>query len=209
MVLKFAGAMPLGEVAGASAPDERFASLALGALVEYAAPRRDCCVLDLGPGIGANVEFLSAFSSRMCIEDLYQTLFAIGHPFSGEARTYCPVYEMLLPYQGQTPFDLILLWNMLDYLDKDDIRRLSAYLGRLSKRGTLMYALVSTRRTIPATPPTYKILDGGNLCGRSTSTAQAECPRHSQVRLVEWMRGWRVKRSYLLRNGMQEYVFEV
>jgi hypothetical protein len=188
--------------------EERFASLAMGTIVERAGARRDCRVLDLGPGIGANVEFLSAFSSRIFIEDLYQTLSSIG-PFTGDARAYCPVFSGLLPYLGQKPFDLIFLWSLLDYLDRDDIQRLASHLIGISTRGTLIHALISTRRSMPAMPETFKIIDNSNLCGRRVSAAEIACPRHSQVRLLEWMRGLRAKRSYLLRNGMQEYIFEV
>lgn len=192
----------------APASEVRFSSLAMGVLIEHVGRRRDCCVLDLGPGFGANVDFLSQFSSRIFIEDLHQTLASIGRPYSGADRIYCPLYPVLLPYHEQAQFDLVLLWNLLDYLDRDDIRRLVSHLAGLSRRGTLLYGLVSTRQKIPDTPASYKIADPGNLICLPTALAQRDGPRHSQVRLLELMRGFRVKRSFLLRNGMQEYLFE-
>ena len=190
------------------ASDAQFSSLALGMLMEHVGGRRDCRVLDLGPGFGANVEFLSRFSSRLFIEDLYRTLTSIGHPYTGADRVYCPLFQALLPDPGRTHIDLVLLWDLLDYLDRDDIRRLSAHIAALGRSGTLLYGLVSTRQKIPETPASYKIVDAGNIVCRPTSTGQRDGPRHSQVRLLELMRGFRVKRSFLLRNGMQEYLFE-
>src|SRR5690606_38926970 len=109
---------------------------------------------------------------------------------------------------GQTPFDMILLWNMLDYLDRGDIGRLSRQLAELCRPGTLIYGLVSTRPQIPVTPTNFKIVDQGNLIYQYTATTQRAGPRYGQVKLLESMPGFRVKRSFLLRNGMQEYLFE-
>lgn len=183
-------------------------SLAMDVLAKHIHGRRDCSVLDLGPGFGANIEFLSRFATKICVEDLYHTLSALGEPFSGERRLYCPVYETLLPYRDHVQFDVILLWNLLDYLDRDDIRRLAAHLATLSRRGTLVYAMISIRPKIPATPTNFKIVDEHNLIHQQTTGAQRDCARYTQVKLLEWMRQFRVKRSFLLRNGMQEYLLE-
>lgn len=198
-------AMPLSESAGTL--EGQCHSLAIGVLVEHIGRRRDCCVLDLGPGIGANVEFLSQFSSRLVIEDLHQTLVSMGRPFSGEKRVYCPLYDALLPSR-ERPFDVILLWNLLDYLEAEDIRRLSARMAALSHSGTVVYGLVSTRQTVPDVPVTFKIIDQGNMSLQSVSSTTRACPRYGQTKLLDLMRGFRIKRSFLLRNGMQEYLFE-
>ncbi len=165
-------------------------------------------MLDLGRGFGSNIEFLSRFATRICVEDLYHTLASLGLPFSGDKRVYCPVYETLLPYRDQTRFDVILAWNLLDYLDRDDIRRLSARLAAICNPGALVYAMISIRPKIPETPANFKIIDEQNLVYQQTAVAQCDGPRYTQVKLLEWMSQFRVKRTFLLRNGMQEYLFE-
>ena len=197
---------PRGHLAPAA--EARLNSLALGMVLDHVGARRDCCVLDLGPGFGANVEFLSQFAKRIVIEDLYRTLAEIAQPFTGPDRVYSPVYEALLPYGGQNPFDVILLWDLLDYLDRDDIRRLGRHLARLCHRGSLVIALISTRQKIPLTPANFKIVARDGLRCEHTATAERDCPRHSQLRLLELMPGFRVKRSFLLRGGLQEYLLQ-
>lgn len=196
----------------APASPTRFSSLALPAIMERFASRHDCRVLDFGASFGANVEFFSRCASKIVIEDLYRTLVALGQPHSGPDRRYCPLFDTLLPYRDPPrhgePFDLILLWNLLDHIDREDIRRLSDHLAAIGRRGTLVYALVSTRQRIADTPDDYKIADGNALIALPTSPVQREGPRHSQVRLLELMRGFRVQRSFLLRDGLQEYLFE-
>jgi hypothetical protein len=188
--------------------DTRLNSLAMGVLREHAGRRRDCRVLDVGPGLGPNVDFLSQFSSSIVFEDLYQTMAAIGQPFTGADRSYCPVFETLLPYRGQAAFDLVLLWDILDYLDADDIRRLARHLAALCRPGSLIYGLVGTGQKVSAMPTSFRILDKDSLLCRESTVAQRDCPRLTQVRLLELMRGFRVKRSFLLRSGRQEYLFE-
>ena len=185
-----------------------FTSLALGLLVDKIAGRRPCRVLELGPAFGANVEFLSQFSSKICIEDLYQTLASFDPSFNGDQSTFCPVYEALLPYHEDTRFDVILMWDLLDYLDGHNIRRLMRHLRRFCHRGTLLYALVSTRPNIPATPTRFRILGKDKLLYQTTTTEERPCPRYRQGTLLELLRSFRVERSYLLRNGVQEYLFE-
>ncbi|TND04989.1 MAG: hypothetical protein FD120_1267 [Gammaproteobacteria bacterium] len=177
-------------------------------LVDKIASKRPCRVLELGPAFGANVEFLSQYSSKICIEDLYQTLASVGPLFTGDERTFCPVYETLLPYRADTRFDVILLWDLLDYLEASDIRRLIRHLGRFCQRGTLLYALVSTRQKIPAEPTNFKIVGKDQLLYQCSTTEERDCPRYRQGALLELLRGFRVERSFLLRNGMQEYLFE-
>ncbi len=191
----------------------RFGSLALPAIMERFGGRDDCRVLDLGPSFGANVEFFSRCASRVFIEDLYRTLAALHQPHQqshqdADGPLCCPLFDALLPYRDEKPFDLILLWNLIDYLQRDDIRRLSDHLATISRRGTLLYALVSTRSRIPETPDDYKIADDNSLIALPTAAAQRDGPRHSQVRLLELMRKFRVQRSFLLRSGLQEYLFE-
>lgn len=201
-----AGAAPQG---AAERPAEMVCNtLAMDVLAKHVHGRRDCCVLDVGRGFGANIEYFSRFATRICVEDLYPTLSALGEPISGEHRSYCPLYDQLLPWRGQLTFDAIFLWNLLDYLDRDDIRRLAAHLATLSRRGTLIYAMISIRPKIPATPTNFKIVDDQNLIYQPTTAIQRDCPRHTQVKLLEWMPAFRVKRSFLLRNGIQEYLLE-
>lgn len=185
-----------------------FTSLALGLLVDKIARSAPCRVLELGPAFGANVEFLSKYSSKICIEDLYQTLASFDPSFNGDQSSFCPVYEALLPYHEDTRFDVILMWDLLDYLDGQNTRRLMRHLRRFCHRGTLLYALVSTRPKIPASPTHFKIVEKDKLLYQVTSTEERDCPRYRQGALLELLRSVRVERSFLLRNGMQEYLFE-
>lgn len=184
-----------------------FKSLAFGTLVEHLGGRADCCVLDLGRAFGSNVEFLSRFASKVVIEDLRHTLAALETPYSGADRVCCPLFPALLPWHEDTRFDLILLWNLLDYLERDDISRLATHLASHCRPGALIYAQVSIRPKIPLMPSNFKIIGDGELDQIMDAGGERDSPRHTQIKLQEALHAFHVKRSFLLRNGLQEYLF--
>lgn len=193
---------------GAAADAAPFASLALQALVERLGTRPDCHVLDLGPGIGANMEFLLRIASHLHVADLHDTLLSFDAPVHGSERACCPIFPALLPAASGRRFHLAMAWTLLDYLDRDDLPRLARHLGSIGAPGMLMHALVSTRARIPQAPPVLRIENGG-LRAQPRSENEREGPRRGQVRLLELLPGFRVARTFLLRNGLQEYLFEL
>jgi len=94
-----------------SSPEpEANASLALKVLYDQLRHQRKYHILDLGPALGANVDFFSQFSCKVYIEDFYRTLTSFDYLSEGEL-SYQAVFEYLLPYQKNTRFDIILGWE--------------------------------------------------------------------------------------------------
>ncbi|MDX9740456.1 MAG: hypothetical protein RBT81_04645 [Gammaproteobacteria bacterium] len=185
-----------------------FASLALQAVTERLDGGADHCVLDLGPGIGVNIEFCLRIASHVQVADLYDALSTsmLGACSQGSERACCPVFPELLPAPPGRRADLVLAWTLLDYIDQDDLPRLAQHLRAIGAPGLLMHALVSTRTRIPRLPTLFRIEPHGLLALPRTDE-ECEGPRQGQVRLLERLPGFRVVRSVLLRNGLQEYLF--
>jgi hypothetical protein len=77
--------------------------------------------------------------------------------------------------------------------------------------GAQMMLLVSMRQHVPAVPVRYKIverdwLDAEKLGRDSGLELTRTGPRYRQADLAVMMPGLTVRRCYLLRNGMQEYL---
>ena len=113
-------------------------------------------VLDLGPAVGGNVDFLAGLSCRVQIADLQQSLFP-----SDEARPTISGEDFQALLDHDLPpgegFDVVLAWDLLDYLEESRIRILSRHLARLCPAGSLLLVLVSTRREIPDRPNRFEI----------------------------------------------------
>jgi hypothetical protein len=201
--------MNVASMKGAASDAAPFRSLALDAAIEKLHGGTGRCVLDFGPGIGANIEFLLGVASRVQVADLFDVLSSLGCTNSdiGE-RICCPVFSALLPAQSERRFDLVLAWTLLDYLHPDDLPQLACHLKATGSPGMLVHALVSTRTKIPRIPDAFRI-DPDGLRVLSRSNDDCDGPRHRQVHLLERFPGFRVGRSVLLRNGLQEYLLEL
>lgn len=183
-------------------------SLALSALLEAIQEDRNYQVLDLGPAFGINVRFFSRFASKMRIEDLYATLNSAGFfRRNREEPVDASTFERILALPVEMRADIILAWDLLNYLTGDEIRGLMQYLSRFCSPGTLAFAICSTQKEIPARPTQFKIMDGETLEYLPGSAVMIPCPRYAPRDVTLLFSGFRVRNSYLLRNGLQEYLF--
>ena len=182
-------------------------SLALKSLTEALDPARKHHLLDLGAATGSNVEFLGTFASRIEIEDLYSTLSSsgffdrIGEP----TEEYC--FEKLMPFPASARFDIILCWDLLDYLKPEEIQALIRYLNRFCRRGTYLFVLSSTVKDIPAKPIRFKIQDQETIIYEYQTTQTLPAPRYTARDFSHMLPGFHIQGSYQLKHGMQEYLF--
>lgn len=186
---------------------ETHKSLGLNALLQVLEAEHQYSLLDLGPALGPNVAFLSQFCSRIRIEDLYPTLLSSGFFDRGEEPVDAATFERLLHLPSDVRFDIILTWGLFDYLESSDIRALVGYLSGFCHPGTFLFALSSNLKEIPSSPTSFMIQDRDNLIYTGDTTRLRPSPRYAPRDLINLMSGFRAHNSFLLRNGMQEYLF--
>ena len=163
-------------------------------------------VLDLGPAIGRNVQYLGRFAPKIHIADLYNTLRGLKSRRSPDRLRFQKILDQDLPKPGSRPIDLILAWDLLNYLERPHLTQLGEYLGKLCRRESLMFALIANQKQIADTPLKFLIIDADTLRYESRSRAVRSAPQYKEPDLDRLMPTFEVETSYLLRNGMQEYV---
>lgn len=181
-------------------------SLALNVLFHQLRPERRYNILDLGAAFGANVDFFSQFSRKIYIEDLYRTLTSFDFFPPEDESSYAALFEYLLPYQAGTRFDVILAWDLFNYLERDEYLHLTRRLSKFSYPGSLLFALISTQKHIPEKPTNYKIINQQSLLYEKSSTVLRPCPRYEQTDIQHLMPRFRVTSSFVLKNGIKEYL---
>lgn len=193
-------------------PATEHSTLAFKVLLEGLAKRRRPEILDLGPAVGTNVSFFATFSCRLHICDLYSSIrdtMATSTPDSDELDL--DVFDRHLAAQIPVPendsFDLILTWDLFDYLDPQELALLGGLLAQRCKAGGHIFALVSAKNRIPALPNRYHILSPEVLRYDPTTRAQRDGPQYKQSDLARALPNLEVQTSFLLRHGIQEYVF--
>ena len=163
-------------------------------------------VLDLGPALGRNVQFLSSFISKLFIADLYSTIRSQAGRSALDRAKLDRILARDLPPTDQRPIDLILIWDLLNYLDREQVTTLGRHLARLCQRDSLLLALLSTQQTIPELPGRYLMLDPETVRYENLSKRERRSPGYKEPDLEKMMPAFEVETSFLLRSGIQEYV---
>jgi hypothetical protein len=177
-------------------------SLGLAALLEGMRRRgQGLRILDLGPAVGANVEFLSQLGCKLHIGDLYasRSSAADGEELGVE------FFEQLFPADAR--LDVVFAWDLFNYLQRKEMMRLGTLLQRHCRPGALVFALMSIQKQIPAQPYRFRMQDGNQLVYERRTSLDRPGPRYAPSEMASAMKGFRVDRSFLLRHGIQEYLF--
>jgi hypothetical protein len=165
-------------------------SASLPKLVEPLGTRSEFSVLDLGPATKSNLDFFLKRGARVTVADLH--------------RAGCA------PFLDQNPelrYDLVLAWDVLNYLDPDRLGRLMEGLGPHFRPGTTLHAFIATAREIGARPSRYRIEDDETFVLEPSPGPPIAAPRYLEQDLLKRMPGLTVENRVQLRNGMLEYVF--
>jgi len=179
-------------------------SLALAALFEEIRKRK-MTVLDLGSTVGSNVEFLSQFGCKLFIEDLYAALSS--RTMGGEDDlASSEFFAEFLALPEDTRFDVILAWDLFNYLQRKELATFAEQLRRYSRPGTLVLSLISYHKNIPAQPYRFKIKDEQHLVYERRTPTDRPSPRVAPAEVTSLLKGFRVDRSFLLQHGIQEYL---
>ena len=183
-----------GEAAQGAIEEHR--SPGLKATLAGAAARSGCRVLDLGPLVPANVAFLARFASHVSIADLDEN--------DGGGTAPQRWRERLAAAVG--PFDLVLAWDFLNHLDRQEARSLVAWLRSVTRPGAVLFLLFHEGPEMPARPVVYEIRGEETIRYRPADGGSVAAPTIPPAEVGRLLAGFRVDASFILRHGVREYV---
>lgn len=130
-------------------------SSGLGELTKLLASEETLCVLDLGSTSAANIRYLTERGHKIYSEDL---LDASTNPAlviedeQGKPTLDSQVFlKENLVYPG-TQFDVVLFWNLADYMDESLVKPVIGRLWSLIRPGGVLLAFFHTREAGPDSP---------------------------------------------------------
>jgi hypothetical protein len=183
--------------------DDAHTTLGLRELLHGLPSDRRHSVLDLGPASGGNVGFFSSHSCRLYIADLFHTLRQRGGLPPEQAIPFDREVDATLP---DGSFDLILCWDILNYLSRTQMEILGRHLATRSHPGSRLFALIAPHGKIPERPQRFEIVSPDIVRYTSLSTANRPAPGYREPELNRWIAPFAVESSFLLRHGIQEYI---
>ncbi len=165
-------------------------------------------VLDLGAARANTIQAFGKFRCRLDIVDLAVEVDALRA--ETEARVLRQRVEALLPPRGTEGVDIVLCWDLINYLSKPALTAVMESIALRCRPGALAHGLIyySTRQ-MPDRPGSFVPLDDQRLANLAPPGAERPAPRYSPEDLARCMPRYTVERGRLLRNGMQEFLFRL
>lgn len=201
-------------------------TLALAPLLEWLGSRVHPRVVDLGGAHGDNLTFFSRYGCRLEFLDLYPQLRETAHPnpASERERTRQLVERMLdlgtgpqgeaQPEVGSAPeapsrIDLLLAWDLPNYLNRPQIEGLYQALRPACSPGTRAFLILAHAPTLPLQPRRLRIAGADRLIWERDTPSVRPCPQYSEHQLHKLFPDFEVERSFLMRHGVREYLLAI
>ncbi len=168
--------------------------------------RDRCVVLDLGAAHAQTIALFGQFSCRMDIADVADGLDSLNG--STDSQILLDAAESLLPRRRTEPTDIVLCWDILNYLERPALQALMSRIAARARPGTLVHALIVYSDThMPEKPGNYVPQQEYGLLNVSAQTDNRVAPRYSPDDFGRHMPAYSIERAMLLGNGMQEFLF--
>ncbi len=114
--------------------------------------------------------------------------------------------ERDLPSTDGQSVDIILAWDLLNYLTVEQLPILARAISTYCHGRTQLLTMIATHKEMPARPTIFRVLDSEHLVFEPDQQWQRAAPRYTEPDLKRAMADFDVDVSFLLRNGLQEYL---
>ncbi len=177
-------------------------------LIEQLDPEKRLVVLDLGAARNQTIKLFGQYRCQLNIADLADDLDRLNHETD---RDLLPqTAESLLPRRQREPTDIVLCWDLLNYLERPALSALMSRIVERCRGGTLMHSLIAYSHThMSARPGQFIPVDDLELMDIAPAGDQREAPRYTPDDLKRSLCGFHIERAMLLGNGMQEFLFRL
>lgn len=162
-----------------------------------------CVWVDAGRAQSGLIDRLTGTPGRLIVADLPRALedHAAGWhlPDNGLAEAV-----------WSEPVDRFLYWDLLNYMQKDQLAELSVSIASRASVNCTIHALIQySRTTMTEAPACFNLADDLQLQVTESGQRETSTPRYSPKALEKAMPELRVERTMLLNNGMQEFLFSL
>ena len=165
-------------------------------------------VLDLAPANADLLDYFSQYHCKLHLPGCRDELLTLGMTDDEANRPLPREFNRLIPLQngGTSTLDIVLLWDLPNYLDKQVLSALITYLTPHVTNHTVLHTYIHTRQTMPEQPGDYRLSLENNVLVDMPAIGNASSPMYYQELLHKVFAPFRVKRGMLLANGLQEYI---
>lgn len=201
-------------------------------LLERLALEKTTDVIDLARVIETNIEFLLEYNVRLHYPDFTHLLQEMrleqgvdadasaaqagqqlddeGYVFIDDGIAVEESAEVKLPplFPELSEVDCVLVWDLLQYLNRPEVTELSRKLADSMRQGGLLYLVNSTHAKISMEPMLCTIEDDSHIRFPGYDAEEWISPGYSQREIIDMMPEFQMKHATLLQNGLQEMLLQ-
>ncbi len=163
-------------------------------------------VLELGPMSGGCFQLFSKLSCKIQVENFAESLRE--HLLSKSDISEFDVLSNLASYKEDDKFDVILVWDLLNYLNLGQVTQFFDYLRPFCKPNTLVYMLRYADKNIPHVPRKFSVKDKYLLELSDDDVRPRLMPHYSTMQLLRSMPGYYLQDTLLGQAGMLKGITE-
>lgn len=182
--------------------DEELTSGILPMVYQTVRERPGCNLVDLGASSTDTCMYFSQAGARVYLDTSRKNLRSevvlnseLGPDDVEEVFAYCP-----------DAIDVLLFWNILDYLSPEFIGDLMRRIRTVMRPGGVLYAMVAQQFYVPNHPASIDVVEENRLHFRH-GPLDRQGPHYAPKQLEQLMPGFRIEKLYLMQNGVQEHLF--
>ncbi len=189
--------------------DESFSSPLLNEMLAGLDPDTRHVILVPGPANPGILALLQGKRCRLVVADAALALSELDEK-SIDADSLAAEVERLILGAGSEKIDAVLCWDLLNYMSPPLMKAFATRLASIMSPGGRLHAYIhSASADMAQTPQQYSVQEDAQVVCIETAPALRKTPRYSYGDLEKHAAGFRVLRSVLLRNGIQEYLLQL
>ena len=174
-------------------------------------PEQRYNILDIGKASGTSIDSLSDHWCKLFITDAATGIQRFNYQEEDLTNRFSALLNntILMRESNISDLDIVLLWDLPNYLPSELIKVLTSHLLPLSSPRLVLHTYIYTTRQMPASPANYHITRDTNISMHATSNTQITCPLYHQTELQKYFSPLIVDHSVMLSSGIQEYIFHL
>jgi len=162
-----------------------------------------CKVLDLGPSVAANIEFVATFASYLQIVDAIDRGPSTSTTEGNSLPRLSAVSALLEEHRRS--FNLVLAWDVFSYVSAEQAERLNQSVAELCLPNARLHAIFFATDTMPAVPNRYRIVSRNRLAYEPGTNEVRGAPELPPAAVGKLLKGFRIEHSFVLQHGVHEY----
>ncbi len=167
-------------------------------------------ILDVNPANQFQLDYFSRVHCKLFLPGCGQQLLAMNlDEYDTKTKINRALVKNLQLYKNKkASLNLIMLWDLPNYLDPRLLNELNQFLLPHSTNDVILHIYIQTRENMPELPGQYTFQGDNKISVENNSVKTIPCPMYYKEALQKILSPFVVQKGVLLSNGLQEYILK-